>query len=561
MTSPSRGDEQSPLWPWVAAFVVHRALVMTLAFDGVSFWEETYRLLVAEALQKGWRIGWNNLQADPYNGGSLVFATLTALVTTIVPSSLLALKGVALAWNAAGLALWLRITECIAGRRTAHLLGFFWLAAPPVFVVFNVVALGSHSDTVTLAGAAWLAMLAYVEDPRRSNARLSTWMALAGLSVWFGYTAALPFAVASLWALGVGALPPSRWPLAAFAFVAGLSPWIAYNLTASGTMDVVAQTFSGGSAANSRGYIATVVDLVVHGTPVALYFRDIGVPDDVKVTRDWLAYPYLAVYAASFAVCCASVLATAATAGTTGASSLPDRVRNQPSLWQQAALACPQAPLLLLFPVFLAVIAASNQEFNDYGTVGWITFRILVPALPSVFFAMALATARMRTALRAPVLVLVAALALVGTGQLVADRAKGHARREQEARQTGAEAMGHLIVFKHGTDPVYAAIIDAMPLELREDAYRGIGFSFAYLYGTRRAGAPISQLTAVLTSVSSAWRVPALDGARAAIGTGMPQVAPLPPSPRREEIAAAIERAATQGSQTVNEAPELVYDN
>ena len=536
MTSAPRDEASFPLWPWVAAFVVHRALVVALAFDGVSFWEETYRLLVAEALRGGWHIGWTDLQADPYNGGSLVFSALAALASSVVAPSLLLLKGVALAWNAAGLALWLRIADRIAGRSAAHLLGFFWLAAPPVFVVFNVVALGSHSDTVTLVGAAWLAMLRYVDDPQRGAAKLALWMSTAGLAVWFGYTAALPLAVGALWAIAAGALPPSRWPLAALAFAAGISPWIAYNAAAGGTMAVVAQTFAGRGAAASRGYVATLADLVAHGTPVALYFRDIGIPGDVKLARDWLQYPYLAIYAGSFA-------ASFAAAGSTMLRRLREGAARGARV-QDALLACPELPLLLLFPAFLAVVAASNQEFNDYGTVRWITFRILVPALPSAFLAMALAASRMRAALRAPMLLLAGALAVAGSGQLLADGAELHALREQEARHDGAEAMGHLIVFKHGTAPVFASIVEAMPAELREDAYRGLGFSFACLYGTKRAEAPVAQLTAALRSVPPAWKDVAIAGARAALDAGRPQVAPLPPSPRRDAIAAAIEQAA-----------------
>lgn len=531
MTSTARGrDGSARLWPWVLAFVAHRALVAWLGFDGVYFWEESYRLLVAEALRGGWAIPLHDLQADPYNGGSLVFAAFTALVTSVTGPSLLALKGVALAWNAAGLALWLRVAERLAGRRAAHLLGFFWLAAPPVFLVFNVVALGSHSDTLTLSGLAWLAMLAYVDDPGRSGLRLAAWMAVAGLSVWFGYTAALPLAASALWALAAGALPPRRWPLAAAAFAAGISPWIAYNVAAGGTLDVVAQTFAGTGAAASRGYVATLVDLVVHGVPVALYFRDIGIPGDVKMVRDWLAYPYLAVYAASFAFVAASML---------------QRVRASDGNRRDAVLACPEAPLLLLFPLFLAVVAASNQEFNDYGMVRWVTFRILVPALPSAFFAMALAAARMRAPLRAGVVALVSLLATVGTVQVLADGRELHARREQEARDTGAEAMGHLIVFKHGTDRVFAPIAAAMPEELQEYAYRGIGFSFTYLYGTKWSEHLAPGLTTALMSVGPMHRGAALYGAREAIRTGLPQVAPLPASQRRDELASAIELAAS----------------
>src|SRR5205085_35343 len=143
------------LW-WLVAFVVHRALLIALGFDGVFFWEETYRLLIAEALRSGWAIPIYDLQADPYAGGSLVFAALTALAANIGGLSIMTVKAVALAWSALGMWLWLVVADRVFGRRVAHALGLVWLAAPPVFMVFNVVGQGFHSDTVTLSGLQWL---------------------------------------------------------------------------------------------------------------------------------------------------------------------------------------------------------------------------------------------------------------------------------------------------------------------------------------------------------------------------------------------------------------------
>jgi len=513
------------LW-WVAAFVIHRALVIAFAFDGVFFWEETYRLLVAEALRSGWDIPLRDLQADPYAGGSLVFSALAAVVTTVTGSSLVALKGVALAWSALGLWLWLLAADRTFGRSVAHGLGFVWLAAPPVFVVFNVLALGSHSDTVTLTGLQLLLLLRYLAAP--SNGRLVAWTASAGFALWFSYASALPVAIFAAYALAAGALPLRRWPAAAAGFLAGFSPWIAYSLTTGGSLAVVGQTFAG-SGGVARGYLANLFDLTVRGTPAALYFRDIGIPGDVKVSREWLAYPYLAVYAAAWTAAMISVVRRLAARGV---MPLRDKLG-----------ACPELAILALLPVFLAVIAASNQEFNDYGVVRYITFRILVPALPSLFFAVALAAARAPASLRGAALGLYALLALVGTGQLLADGNDGLAAREAEARSLGAEAMGHLIVFKHGTDSELARErILALPAELQASAWRGLGFSYAYLYGTRRSADPASGLTSILRMDTDNLGA-RVEGARLAVGPGLPQVAALPESPRRDELGDAIDRA------------------
>ena len=62
-----------------------------------------------------------DLQADPYNGGSLVFSALAALAGMAVTPSLLMLKAVAVGWNALGLALWMRLAERVAGLRKEYI--------------------------------------------------------------------------------------------------------------------------------------------------------------------------------------------------------------------------------------------------------------------------------------------------------------------------------------------------------------------------------------------------------------------------------------------------------
>ncbi|MFN2375849.1 MAG: hypothetical protein ABR538_04880 [Candidatus Binatia bacterium] len=533
---------RAPLLAWVAAFVLHRALLLAFGFDGVFFWEEAYRLLAAEALRDGWNIPVHDLQADPYSGGSLVYAVLAALVTSITGSSLVVLKCIALAWNAAGLWLWLLVADRVFGRPAAHALGLLWLAAPPVFLVFNLVAMGFHGDTVTLAGLQTLLLYRYLEDPRRSVAKLAAWMAVAGFSVWFSYASALTVAAGAGYALLAGALPPRRWGAALAAFAAGFSPWIAHYLAADGSLEVLSRTFAGGDAPGA-GYLARLFDLAVHGVPVALYFRDIGIPGDVKLAREWLAYPYLAACAASFAALAAAFVrrfAEAQAPAPAGGGRLPR--------WRTAVLASPELAIVAVFPLFLVVLAASDQEFNDYGTVRFFTFRVLVAALPSLFFAMALALARAPSRLRRVAVAGLGALGLVATLQVVADGRAGLPAREAEARQLGAEAMGHLLVVKHGTSPLVGERIAALPGELRGRAWRGVGFNLAFLYGTQRSAQPASELADQLRAIDPLHRADGVEGARLAVGAGIDQVAGLPPSPRSDELRAAVNRLAAAGA-------------
>jgi hypothetical protein len=519
---------------WIAAFVLHRGAVLAFGFDGVFFWEESYRLLAAEALRGGWAIPLHDLQADPYAGGSLVFSVLTAAATAVAGSSLLVLKSVALAWNALGFWFWLAATNHRFGARAAHLLGFVWIAAPPVFVVFNVLALGSHSDAVTLTGLQLLLLYRWLDEPSRTG-RLLAFAAAGGLGVWFTYSAALPLAAMVAYALFTGALPPVRWPVAAAGFAAGFSPWIAHYLATGGSSEVLQQTFAG--AGGGRSYFANLWDIAVRGVPVALYFRDIGVPGDVKVSRELLAYPYLAVYAAAFGALVFPLVRDL------GGAVL--RERGAP--FARALAIRPELAALAIFPLFLLVVAASNQEFNDYGLVRYITFRIVVPALPSVFFAIALFGSRTAAPLRAAMLAVCLATALVGTGQLVLDGNGSRPVREAEARELGARAMGHLLVFKHGEAPaLFRERIGALPMELRAPAWRGIGENVTLLFTRQRAASPAAELTAALLACDPVHRADCIEGARLASGPGLFQVYAMSPSPRRDELLAAIEAAAAQ---------------
>ncbi|HEY2776055.1 MAG TPA: hypothetical protein VGK20_18585 [Candidatus Binatia bacterium] len=530
-------DSRDPVVPlawWVVAFVLHRAVIVALGFDGTFFWEESYRLLAAVAWKSGWDIPLRELQADPYAGGSLVFAALTAIVTSFTGITLLAVKIVAIAWNAAGLWCWMLALRRIAGHAAAHALGLLWVAAPPVFVVFNTIGLGFHGDTVTVTGLELLLMLRWLEVP--STSRLLLWTIVGGLGVWFCYTSAVALAVMLVFAVAAGALSPQYWPLATAGFAIGLAPWLAYQASPGAapgaSLGIVGETFASPAAAGAGpGYFARLWDLVIHGMPVALYFRDIGIPGDVKLGRAWLEYPWLAVYATAFAIVVASSWRTLA--------------RGARSMKLLAARAAGHAELAvaLIFPLFLVVLAASNQQFNDYGVVRFFTFRLVVPALAGALATIAIAAALVSRPMRAVLLGACVLLGTIGTVQVAWDGNTSRAALDEDALGMGAEVMGHLVVFRHGTDPLIPTIIDALPENLRARAYRGVGFSYAYIFATRRKDAPSSHLTLALLSTGADHLRDAVDGAHAALEGGLPQVAPVPESPRRDELRAAVDRA------------------
>lgn len=517
---------------WTVAFCAHRAAVLWWGFNGLFYWEETYRLLVAEVLLDGWNLPLMDLQADPYAGGSLVFSALAVPVVAVAGPSIVGLKLVALLWSAVGLVAWTLLIDRFWGCRAAHVFAFLFVFAPPLFVVYNLIAMGSHAEVVTLGGIQLLLAYRYLYGGTRSTRALVAWAAVAGLGTWFTYVSILPFLVCVAVGLVAGALPPRRWPALAAGFLGGLAPWILTNLASGGRgLDVVFRTFHGGPAGGAHSLVAYreyLVYLLRTGIPLGLHFPDVVAPlSGAPPRRLLLALVYLALYAASWGVLIVSCLVGA----WRRAAGLGARVR-------ALAGACPELPLLLLFPAFTLLLAATDQVFLEHELVPFISFRLLVPLLPTVMFALAVAASRLGARWRWALVLALGLMGMAGTVQLLAAGSSDRPRIAIQARSLGAEAMGHLLYYKHGADmPLLAERIAAMPDELRSPAYQGIGFSLAYHYPESQ---PIAGFVATIVQAPSAFRADVVRGVRLALGPGMAQVNAVPVSARTHEMLAAV---------------------
>jgi len=520
---------------WILAFIAHRALVLEGGFNRLFYWEESYRLVVAEALSDRWPFPFLDLQADPYAGGSLVISCLAVPLFAALGSSLTVLKWVALVWSATGFLAWLALVDRYVSRTAAHVFAMAFVLAPPIFVIYNLIAMGSHAEVVTLSGVQFLLAFRFIYAGRRSNLSLAAWGAFAGFSFWFTYVSVLAFAVALAVALLARALPPRRWIVLAAGFCCGFAPWIVYNFASgwSGVL-VISNTFLTAQSAGGRGgpgaYVATLFDLVKAGMPVALRYHDLDLsagPLAIRVPRAVPAYAYFAMFAAAWmhAVWRLAVDRTATPAGR--------------GWLVRVAASRPELALLMLYPLFTLMIAASNHGFNEHGLVPFLAFRILVPALPAVFFTLALTAARLSRPARAYAVAALAVLGGIATAQLVAAGSSERPRLEREARALGAEAMAHLLVYKHGSDlPLIAERVAAMSGDLRSSAYRGIGFSLAYHYPHDAA---VGGLVDTIRAADPRYRRDLVDGVRMALGPGMEQVRPLPPSDRTRAILSAVD--------------------
>jgi hypothetical protein len=512
---------------WTIAFCVHRAAILWWGFDGHFFWEETYRLVAAEALWDGWPWPLLDLQADPYAGGSLVFSLLAAPVVALTGPSLVALKLIALAWSAMGFVAWTHLIDHYWGRRPAHLFAFLFVLAPPLFALFNLIAMGSHAEVMTLAGIQLLLAYRVLYGRNRSAITLMAWGAIAGFGTWFTYDSALPLLVCVGVGIASGALPVRSWPALLGGFLVGFSPWVATNLASGGRgLDVVARTFhlDGSGGRSIAGVVESVRYLLQTGIPLGLRYADVFAALTGSAPRRLLLpHLYLAVYAASVAI----VAWSCARRSPSGATARSSR------------LAAPELPLLLLFPALILILAVSDQVFLEHERVPFFSFRLLVPFLPAVMAVIALGTVRLPPAIRWPTMLILALIGLAGTTSLLHAGATQRTRHVAEARMLGAEAAGHLLYYKHPGDMhLLAERIAVMPEELQGPAWRGVGYSIAYHFPDDRAP---DELTRTLTEAPPRFLADLADGARLALGPGMEQVKPRPLSPSTHELAAAVD--------------------
>jgi len=514
---------------WTIAFCLHRTMVLWFGFNGAFYWEETYRLLMAEALSQHWQWPLLDVQADPYAGGSLVFAALAAPFVALLGPSLMGLKMMAILWSALGFVAWTTLVDRYFGLWPAFVFAFLFVFGPPLFIVYNLIAMGSHAEVMTLAGIQiWLAYR-YLYDETHSRAGLFLWAAVAGVGTWFTYTAALPFAACLLIALVAGVLPPRQWPVPAAGFLLGFAPWIVTNV-ANGAqgLDVLTRTFGldgSAAAAGSATYVQTVRYLVTKGIPLGLRFPELTITlpgeDHVRPLVLGQAYCVLAALGA-IALAVARLLRT----------GVGFRVR-------RLAATCPEAPLLVMFPLFVLVLGATDHIFLVIDRVPFFAFRLMVPFLPALMAVIAIAVGRLPTWPRAALLILLGCLGGAGTFQVLAAGASERPRLSADARALGAEAAGHLLYYKHGADlPRLTERIDAMPEELRSAAFQGVGFSVAAHYP---ATEPVAGFVTQLRDVPAAYRSDAVGGARLALGPGMAQVLPRTPSAQTDALRAALD--------------------
>ncbi len=232
LVQPSRWSAGDRLWLAVllAAWAGSRLAWIGLRPESASYFEEAYRWMAIAEWLEGSSPPLLDLQADHYQGGSLVVIALGLPVFALLGESTAALKAVALLFSGATLALLYALHRRYFGATSARLAGAAYVALPAAPAYWSLVVLGSYAESL-LASVAQLALFLGLLSGRRSAGRWLAFGLLSGLGIWLCYASALSLAACALTWLWLERLPrPRELALAAAGAALGLVPWLVYNL-------------------------------------------------------------------------------------------------------------------------------------------------------------------------------------------------------------------------------------------------------------------------------------------------------------------------------------------
>lgn len=366
----------SAAWLAALATLLVRGLIACSRLDELEL--ELWGGSFARALQIGMPLDPERLPIIVHLRGSVLFGLLQAPLFLLLGPTVLAIKALAVGWSVATAALFAAVLER-AGGRAAGLAGALLLAlAPPFFQKVDVLALGSHGDTLLPIWAALYWLIARRSGGPRSPFELAVAGFLLAFGVWFSmqFLVALPALLlawaAAWWGQGgrladllaaprrlcvgglsflLGALPPA----AAIPYVTRSLMWV--NRRAED------QILPGGFAA--------VGDKLAHflSRDLARVLLFDGAPGR------WAAWLLLLALALGFAL-------------------------TLPRLWRRGAggrpAPSPLALFVLLHPLlFLGAYGATDFVVDFYNTLDGMGSRYLMPALPALLAWVALGVCRL----------------------------------------------------------------------------------------------------------------------------------------------------------------------
>lgn len=136
-----------PFWIGFAVVLVARVL-MAMSRSDEFRGEEIYIGSFAWALREGMPLDPAQLPVIVHLRGSVFFGLLALPLTLVFGPSLVVLRTVAVLWGAAAGGCFTAILGRVEGRRAALVGAFVYALLPPAFQMLDVLAMGSHVDTL-----------------------------------------------------------------------------------------------------------------------------------------------------------------------------------------------------------------------------------------------------------------------------------------------------------------------------------------------------------------------------------------------------------------------------
>jgi hypothetical protein len=444
----------------LATFAGLRVLVVHQSLSRVVYWEEAYRLVVANEMLAGPRWPIWEYQADHYQGGSLVVALLATPIVAVLGATYENLKLVPIAFALATMLAWVVLLWRAAGPATAALGAWLLALAPPTAQIFQVHAMGSHAETALFTVLGFLLTL---EILRGAESRVLPFGLglVSGLGVWFCYTAASGVAANGLLWLTASRRRGVRrgiGPLLAGGLL-GFAPWIAYNLTHGfAGLGRLTELF------DPRARDLGALDESLGARVAALFGADLpyafGFPDTVDGLPGPAAWAYYAL----------------------GIVALISLARLGARAWRTRRPDALLAALIVLVVSF-QLLAYAVSSFRIDMENGFIGYRLFAPIFPVVAGALAMWVARLGSHGRG---VTAAGLALVVLGLGAygsADLLRARPAKEISPIESGYNMMGLLTQRKYRDDPDAAVrLLSALTTKRRVQTFFGLGQGLRYQY-------------------------------------------------------------------------------
>lgn len=196
--------------------------------------EELLRGVAAQDLLDGPLAPVQRYQVNNFWGGSLVVSIVAMAPYAVFGAKLVALRAVAVLFGVACVAILFVLLHRHAGRRAAWIGATLLAFAPPGYAMSSCTLYGTHLEANAVALlVAWLVL----EEQRGRSGPAPRWLTTAlgfsaGFALWFGFSL-IP--VLGAWVLHEFArdrlfLLRPRAVFLGLGFLAGLSPWIRYQL-------------------------------------------------------------------------------------------------------------------------------------------------------------------------------------------------------------------------------------------------------------------------------------------------------------------------------------------